>query len=157
RPRSSLAKGHCQEQRTILERFEVMLQTAIEREYIARWQAERSTCSPNLDVPPNRLDRDAAFRVMTRYACVRSQHRQDDAEILVLDEGLRILSSRPFGFLVELRNLVPEIELEVLARHRLGVRPSMPCRFVWGVCHRLLQSSVPSLGDAEPAQFRSRG
>lgn len=79
-----------------------MRQVVIQCEQRSDGEIECTTFCSHRHMSGDSLDRDPAFGLVAWKSLACLQCDEDDAEIVVLDEGLRVLAAVPVGFAVKL-------------------------------------------------------
>lgn len=99
-----------------------MSHALVECEETAGGKIERPLERAQPNVAPDGLHGDSPLRVVPRNPRVHLERDQDDAEIVVFDERLGVLTIRRLRLAVQLLELSREIKLQKRSRHWLRVR-----------------------------------
>ena len=97
----------------------------VECENTAGGQVERSPDRSDPDATTDRVNRDSPLRSVLGNTRMCGECDEDDAEIVVLHEGLGVVASRRLGLAVKLIELSHQIEFEKRSGHRLRMRSSL--------------------------------
>src|SRR5579864_1875968 len=111
-----------QQKRTVVEGLEVMGFALIECDQTPGPKVERAPSGIQAKMTREHVDRDASVRLVLRNADTRSQRRQDDTEVVVLDQGPGVSAGLPSALEVQAVDLGRQIEFEEWTGHRRRVR-----------------------------------
>ena len=101
-----------EEKRAFFESLNVMRQVVVQCEQGSDRQIECTTFCSHRHMTGHSLDRDPAFILVTGKPRACLQCDEDNAKVVILDEGLRVLAAVPVGFAVKLLQFPGQIEFE---------------------------------------------
>ena len=100
-----------------------MRQVVVQCEQGSDRQIECTTFCSHRHMTGHSLDRDPAFILVPGKPRACLQCDEDDAKVVILDEGLRVLAAVPVGFAVKLLQFPGQIEFEKGSCQRRRMRP----------------------------------
>ena len=112
-----------EENRAFFESLNVMRQVVVQCEQGSDRQIECTTFCSHRHMTGDSLDRDPAFVLVPGKSRACLQCDEDDAKVVILDEGLRVLAAVPVGFAVKLLQFPGQIEFEKGSCQRRRMRP----------------------------------